>query len=1060
MRKMKFFGVLLTLFLFIGTSIGLSAAIGEVTITVTHNVSTVDESQTSLKATHGSLLSITAPEIKEEQVFKYWVVNGILRQDYAREQSIIVKASLDLKAVYGHPTDHIVTFIDSNGAYIKHNLVSEGGSVTPPASPNKPQATFTGWEALGSSIPISNITGDVVYVATYTTSTNAGSLTVDGTLQPQKTINDVVELTLPTGKTHWVDGEGNILSYEETYQFTMLVEDRVVNSVAGGTKQPVVNMVAESNLREGHTSYVGQFDSNGLNVIEYGFIISRSKDILTLDSLGATIIPSNTYNSETNEFLRSFAEDTYNSIRAYAIFKDIDTQVVKYSDNMVGNPKITEYISYQTGFEDGTNENNYTPIIREKISNGLTWELYQGNIVSSGSPLNGTFNAMFRISASNAGPAYMQMKSEHSSNISRIKFSTSMANQSEATGNLNIYYKIGSGDWINYETKNPGISKTDYDITFENISGITNIKFEFSYSNAVSSNRDSRIDDIIVYSKDEVEHEIVFNNEGDKTIQFIEDGASIVYIPTKLGYSFDGWFLDEEQTLPFTGLVNQSITLYAKFSPIPTYTVSFDLNGGTGEVSSQAVNQGEFASAPTDEISNGYLLFDGWYTAASGGTKFIFNTMAITNDITLYAQWTPTPTISQVLATSNGTESTFIGTVTGITTNKIMVEDTTGAITLYYNPTAPAGLSIGDKYVIKGTRAVYNGLNQMTGATLELVSKDNDLIAPTDIINLADLVVSYQAKRINLSGIVNSISATGQELSVTVGSATIIVRSASNLISDPINAHILTGIVGQGVELVGIHVDWFNGAQLLPTHTTQIIFTELTDAEKVAADKAALILPASVSEDLVLPAAGSVHGSAITWVSGTPAIIGNNGAVVLLPEVDTNVTFTATITNGEVTDTKEIIVKVLAEGTVPQAPITITLTESGIWGVKTNSYAEGNFEKEFSGMTIKSTESGFYTGSNYGDNKIQVRKNTGWIYNTDIPVGYKIKSITVTGKTAGTVNIYFSTTTSKPDTNVVSAVLTSGDVSINGYEYFYIKDNGGSGTITIDSIVIELIPNP
>jgi len=139
--------------------------------------------------------------------------------------------------------------------------------------------------------------------------------------------------------------------------------------------------------------------------------------------------------------------------------------------------------------------------------------------------------------------------------------------------------------------------------------------------------------------------------------------------------------------------------------------------------------------------------------------------------------------------------------------------------------------------------------------------------------------------------------------------------------------------------------------------------------------------------------------------------------------------------------------------------ITITLTEQSIWTGATGSYAAGNFEKAFSGMTIKADDSGFYTGNSYTDNKIQVRKNYGWIYNTDIPEGYIIKSVTVNGQTSGLVNIFFSTTTIKPtsDTHSVKNVSTSGDVSSNEYLYFYIKENNTqSGTVTIDSIVIVL----
>ena len=45
MRKMKFFGLLLSFFLLIGTGIGLSAAFGDITVKLTYNVDNVDIKQ-------------------------------------------------------------------------------------------------------------------------------------------------------------------------------------------------------------------------------------------------------------------------------------------------------------------------------------------------------------------------------------------------------------------------------------------------------------------------------------------------------------------------------------------------------------------------------------------------------------------------------------------------------------------------------------------------------------------------------------------------------------------------------------------------------------------------------------------------------------------------------------------------------------------------------------------------------------------------------------------------------------------------------------------------------
>lgn len=67
-----------------------------------------------------------------------------------------------------------------------------------------------------------------------------------------------------------------------------------------------------------------------------------------------------------------------------------------------------------------------------------------------------------------------------------------------------------------------------------------------------------------------------------------------------------------------------------------TYTVTFNSNGGSS-VPAQTVEKNAWAKRPTDPTRNGYVFY-GWYTAASGGQKFDFNT-AVTGNMTLYAHW-------------------------------------------------------------------------------------------------------------------------------------------------------------------------------------------------------------------------------------------------------------------------------------------------------------------------------------------------------------------------------------------------------------------------------------
>lgn len=91
---------------------------------------------------------------------------------------------------------------------------------------------------------------------------------------------------------------------------------------------------------------------------------------------------------------------------------------------------------------------------------------------------------------------------------------------------------------------------------------------------------------------------------------------------------------------------------------------------------------------------------------------------------------------------------------------------------------------------------------------------------------------------------------------------------------------------------------------------------EPTDAQKVAADKAALQLEETYTENFTLPTSGA-NGSTISWAvtEGTAITVDGAAATVIRGAEDATVTLTATITCGEESDTKAFTVTVLAEGT-------------------------------------------------------------------------------------------------------------------------------------------------
>lgn len=123
--------------------------------------------------------------------------------------------------------------------------------------------------------------------------------------------------------------------------------------------------------------------------------------------------------------------------------------------------------------------------------------------------------------------------------------------------------------------------------------------------------------------------------------QTIEHGKLIetdkLTIPEVEGYTFGGWYADENRTIEFN--FNTPITgntkVYAKWTA-KDYEVSFVTEHGNAPTS-QNVPYNETADDPGKLTEEGYT-FIGWYTDDNYSTEFDFST-PITGDTKIYAKW-------------------------------------------------------------------------------------------------------------------------------------------------------------------------------------------------------------------------------------------------------------------------------------------------------------------------------------------------------------------------------------------------------------------------------------
>lgn len=107
--------------------------------------------------------------------------------------------------------------------------------------------------------------------------------------------------------------------------------------------------------------------------------------------------------------------------------------------------------------------------------------------------------------------------------------------------------------------------------------------------------------------------------------------------PTKIGYSFSGWYTTTAFDTAFSNWVMPlgNITLYAKWVP-ETYTITFESNGGSVVNPLEAPYLSDISS-PSNPTKTDYI-FLGWFMDSNLVEAYTFTIMPL-NGLTLYAKW-------------------------------------------------------------------------------------------------------------------------------------------------------------------------------------------------------------------------------------------------------------------------------------------------------------------------------------------------------------------------------------------------------------------------------------
>lgn len=151
-----------------------------------------------------------------------------------------------------------------------------------------------------------------------------------------------------------------------------------------------------------------------------------------------------------------------------------------------------------------------------------------------------------------------------------------------------------------------------------------------------------------------IEYELYGGVQNEGNPDYYKKGQKVSFkVPTKVGYSFKGWYKTEDGAKKFdpsekiTGLIgteNKDIVVYAGWDPI-VYTVKYNANGGKGSMLAMNVKYDEAILLTKNAFVKDGYSFTGWNTnklgkgVAYSDEESIQNLLDKKGTVTLYAQW-------------------------------------------------------------------------------------------------------------------------------------------------------------------------------------------------------------------------------------------------------------------------------------------------------------------------------------------------------------------------------------------------------------------------------------
>ena len=141
-------------------------------------------------------------------------------------------------------------------------------------------------------------------------------------------------------------------------------------------------------------------------------------------------------------------------------------------------------------------------------------------------------------------------------------------------------------------------------------------------------------------------YKILYSVNGGSEVDF-QDITSVTRFPfdTKVWF---GASTASDDISPMRPLVGELMDMYIRLGTETSYNIRFDANGGSVSETFRNINIGDQLGSLPTPTHDGNYTFDGWYTAATGGTQVTASTTP-DHSTTYYAHWTYVSTMTPVV---------------------------------------------------------------------------------------------------------------------------------------------------------------------------------------------------------------------------------------------------------------------------------------------------------------------------------------------------------------------------------------------------------------------------